>query len=93
MYFCAKNIKNNSISVSKKPLEIILLSKNLYGLYHSFDFTICINENTNYTFFISNEKNNSNPYLEFNICFDDIFNTLYPRYDNGYLIMPKKLNV
>jgi hypothetical protein len=85
MYYCVKNTKNNSISVSTKPLEIIVLSKNLYGLYDTFDFSIRIKENTNYIFFISNNNYDIIPYLEFKLCYNDIVDTLYKRYDDGYL--------
>lgn len=85
MYFGAHNISKNSITISRIPLEKQLIKNNYYGLTHEFDFSIKLNESDDYIFFISKTNNHNHTLFQFKLNYCDIVDTLYSRYDDGYL--------
>mgnify|MGYP000886483972 FL=1 len=85
MYFGAHNNSSNNVIISRVPLEKQLIKNNSYGLTHEFDFSIKLNESDDYTFFISKTNNPHKRLFEFKLNYCDIVDTLYSRYDDGYL--------
>ena len=81
-YINAKNIDNNSIIRSQKPVNIFIKRKHIYTLFNDNDFKILINKKLKYKFFIS--KNNT-ILFEFIIDINSILDKLYSSYDRiGY---------
>ena len=80
-YIGIKKLESNSVILSFTPLNTIIQSKNIYGLFNQNDFKIEIDAKEKYTFFISTNRNINTKIFEFKLDINSIIEKIYSSYD------------